>query len=80
MSMSVYHPECSFTASSIENSAEGKECYTRDSVERLLEVLHLASKKTVTQLCAGKTALKKLKRGNPEDIPTKDDFISSLDL
>ena len=26
--------------------ALGKECYTRDSAERLLEMLHLASKKT----------------------------------
>ena len=78
--MSVYHPESRLTASSTETAAEGKECYTRDSAERLLEVLHLASKKTVAQLCSGKTALKKIKRGNPEDIPTKEEFNSSLDL
>ena len=43
--MSVYHPDSRLTASSTETAAEGKECYTRDSAERLLEVLHLASKK-----------------------------------
>ena len=78
--MSVYHPQGRLTASSCERSTEGRTCYIRDSAERLLEVLHVASKKTVAQLCAGKTALKKLKRGNPEDVPTKEEFNSSLDL
>ena len=67
-------------APSDKRASEGKEIYTRDSATRLLEVLHLASQKTVSQLCAGKNALKNYKKGRPEEIPTKEEFSSSLDL
>ncbi|OLP79688.1 Peptide chain release factor 1 [Symbiodinium microadriaticum] len=76
--MSVYHPESKVAAPSTENAADGKECYTRDSAQGLLEVLHRASRKTVAQLSAGKNALKTIKkRGSLENIPTKEDFNSS---
>ena len=78
--MGVYEPQSRVNAPSDKRSSEGKEIYTRDSAARLLEVLHLASQKTVSQLCAGKNALKTYKKGRPEEIPTKEEFNSSLDL
>ena len=57
--MSCYEPQ----SRSDKRASEGKEIYTRDSATRLLEVLHLASQKTVSQLCAGKNALKNYKKG-----------------
>ncbi|CAE7682869.1 prfA [Symbiodinium sp. CCMP2456] len=77
--MSVYDPETRLTVPST-NSGEGKECYTRDSAKRLVEVLHRASSKTVAQLCAGKNALAKILRGTAEYVPTKEEFNNSPDL
>ena len=53
---------------------------TRGTPQRLLEVLHRASTKTVAQLCAGKNALAKIARGTAEYVPTKEEFNNSPDL
>ena len=58
--MIVYEPQTKLSIGSDAKHSEGREIYKRDSADRLLEVLHKASTKSVAQLRAGKTTLTKL--------------------
>ena len=78
--MIVYEPQTKLSIGSDAKHSDGREIYKRDSADRLLEVLHEASTKSVAQLRAGKTTLIKLKKASPEDIPPKEEFNSSADL